>query len=476
MAAEDNFVVAIEIGSSKVTAIAGRKQPDDALLVLACVQEPSSDFVSRGRINNIKKMKACLSGIKENLEKKLKKSIGQAYVGIGGMGMYSVKNTVPKTFTARTEVSRDVIDEIEQDNARSMSDEHTILGTIIQEYRLGAQVTHEPVGMIADRVEGRFLNVVTRNFVCENIKNCMNDAELGIAGLPIATLALADRMVPASERHSGCVFVDMGAETTSVAIFKNNLLRHFAVLPLGGRNITRDITSLSVEEAEAERMKVNFGTAFSENDEEVRNPIVTDSGRHINYDEFINLVEARQEEIICNVHNQIKLSGYKRSELVGGIILTGGAANMRNIVKAFRRITDFETVRVVKSVDTTIRPASSLPQGFNKDGSCNMAIALLEQGKENCCAGSLSSGNDMFDRKKKEEEAEKERLAREAGQNVKGPQEPSEAVDKERVERERAEKRAEKKEKRRRFFGKIKNFMTNLVSDNEANEGNDVRD
>lgn len=462
MASEDNFVVAIEIGSTKVTAIAGRKQPDDALLVLACVQEPSVDFVRRGRINNIMKMKAALTSIKEKLERTLKKSVSQAYVGIGGMGMYSVKNSVPKTFTVKTEVSREVIDEIEKDNAASMSDEHKILGTIIQEYRLGAQVTQEPVGMIAERVEGRFLNIITRSEVVSNIQNCMDNAYLGIAGLPVSTLALADRMVPASERHSGCVFVDMGAETTSVAIFKNNVLRHLAVLPLGGRNITRDITSLSLDEAEAERLKIDFGCAVSENPDEVRNPIVTDSGRHINFDDFSSLVEARQEEIIKNVRHQIELSGYKRSELVGGIILTGGAANMRGIQKAFQRITDIETVRVVKSVDTTLRTATALGSGFNKDGSCNMAIALLEQGKENCCGGSLSSGKDIFERNAQKEAQRKAAEEAAAEAQRKAEEEAAEA------QRKAEEEAAARAARRSAFWGKVKDWMMRIVSDNET--------
>ena len=465
MATEDNFIVAIEIGTKRVTGIAGRKQPDGVLLVLACESEPSTSFVLRGRINNVLKMNACLTQIKERLEKKLKKAISQAYVGIGGMGMFSVKNSVFKSFTEPTTVSADVIEEIEQDNSRSMPDGRVILKTIIQEYRLGAKIENDPVGVPSDSIEGRFLNVVTRKEAKDRILDCMHNAHFEVAGLPISTLTLAEQMVPASERHSGCVFVDMGAQTTSVAIFKNNILRHMAVIPLGGDNITRDITSLSLEENEAERLKIAYGCAMSDNPGESHNPIMAESGRPINYEEFTNLVEARQEEIIRNVRNQIELSGYKRSELVGGIILTGGASKIKNIEKAFRRTTEIQNVQMAKNRTTTIRTASTLGQNFNVDGSYNMAIALLEQGEENCCGGELSEGIDLFEQNRRREEEERLRREKEEAEAAAAAEAAAEEQATREAEDEAQRLKEEKKKRRNEKMNKIKDWFTSWVSD-----------
>lgn len=391
MATEDKFIVAIELGSSKVTGIAGRKQPDGALQVLAFAQEPSGAFIRKGRINNIIKMKACVKSIKEKLEKTLKKNIDKAYIGIGGMGMHTVANSVRKEFGEKRVVTREIVEEIQDENQNSQPADRDILAAIAQEYKLGAQTQpDDPVGIQAESIEGRFLNVVVKKEVKDNIVECLEDeAGIEIAGLPITTLALADGMVPELERHSGCVFVDMGSETTSVAVYKNNLLRHLAVIPLGGRNITRDITSLSIEENEAERLKLEYGQACYDFSEEHAEPIAIVGGRTIAFEEFAGLVEARQEEIVKNIKRQIELSKYDVKQLLGGIILTGGAANMPGMEKTIKKNLGFDKIQLVKNIQTPIRPTSQ--QHINDDGSANAALAILEKGEINCSGGELES-------------------------------------------------------------------------------------
>ena len=325
MATEDKFIVAIELGSSKVTGIAGRKQPDGALQVLAFAQEPASAFMRKGRINNIDKMKSCIKNIKERLEKSLKKSISCTYIGIGGMGMHTVANSVVRNFTEKTVISEDIVGTIQDENLQSQPADRDILETVIQSYKLDAQTLLEPVGVPAESIEGHFLNIITKREVSDHIEECVEAAGMSIAGVPITVLALANEMVNDVEKHSGCVFVDMGAETTSVAVFKNNILRHLAVIPLGGNNITRDIASMSISEPEAERLKRTYGEAIYDDLEEPRNNIVTEGGLSFPFEEFAGHVEARQEEIIRNVAKQVELSKYTKNQLLGGIIITGGS-------------------------------------------------------------------------------------------------------------------------------------------------------
>lgn len=474
MATEDNFIVAIELGSSKVTGVAGRKQPDGAIQVLAFAQEPSTTFIRKGRINNVSKMTQCIISMREKLEQKMQKSISRVYVGIGGMGMHTVANTVARHFDSKVEITQEMVDAISDENRTSASADRDILESVPQEYHLGAQTTIDPVGILADSIEGHYLNIVANSSVREEIRNCFRTAGVTIADLPITVQALADSMLTEPEKRSGCVFVDMGAETTSVAVYKNNLLRHLAVIPLGGANINRDIMSLQIEDDEAEELKLKYGSAVQESDTDAHKPIALRDGRTIPYDEFMGLVEARVEEIVLNVKNQISLSNYDVSQLIGGLIVTGGAANIRNIDKAFTRDTKFEKIRFVRSIRIPLRTPDY--PGLNNDGDCNAAIALIDKGEINCCGGDLGQP-DLFDdpkdaepepsaeelaaaeAKKKAEEAEAQRKAEEEAR-IK-----AEIEERERERKEREEAKRNRRNKWKNSWKRMSNFFGNLVKE-----------
>ena len=474
MATEDNFIVAIELGSSKVTGVAGRKQPDGAIQVLAFAQEPSTTFIRKGRINNVSKMTQCIISMREKLEQKMQKSISRVYVGIGGMGMHTVANTVARHFDSKVEITQEMVDAISDENRTSANADRDILESVPQEYHLGAQTTIDPVGILADSIEGHYLNIVANSSVREEIRNCFRTAGVTIADLPITVQALADSMLTEPEKRSGCVFVDMGAETTSVAVYKNNLLRHLAVIPLGGANINRDIMSLQIEDDEAEELKLKYGSAVQESDTDAHKPIALRDGRTIPYDEFMGLVEARVEEIVLNVKNQISLSNYDVSQLIGGLIVTGGAANIRNIDKAFTRDTKFEKIRFVRS----IRIPLSTPDypGLNNDGDCNAAIALIDKGEINCCGGDLGQP-DLFDDPKDAEPepsaeelaaAEAKKKAEEAEAQRKAEEEARIKAEIEERERERKEREEAKKKRRNKWknsWKRMSNFFGNLVKE-----------
>ena len=468
MATEDNFIVAIELGSSKVTGIAGRKQPDGALQVLAYAQEPASAFMRKGRINNIDKMKTCIKSIKERLEKTLKKSISHTYIGIGGMGMHTVANSVMRNFTEKTVISEDIVGTIKEENMQSQPADRKILDTVIQSYKLDAQTLMDPVGVPAESIEGHFLNIITKREVCDHIEECVASAGMEIAGVPITLLALSDEMVGDVEKHSGCVFVDMGAETTSVAVFKGNILRHLAVIPLGGNNITRDIASLSIAEAEAERLKKTYGEALYDDTDEPRNNIVTEGGYSFRFEDFSGHVEARQEEIIRNVAKQIELSKYSKNQLLGGIIITGGAANMKGIEKAFAKYTDFTKIQVVRNIKTQVRISSGTPS-FNQDGSCNGAVVLLEKGEMNCCGGELETPQGIFEAKQKAaEKAAAEKAAEEkAAAAAKAEEQKKEEERQAQIAAQKEEKKRKRKEWKKKWLGQFAKITDSIFSEED---------
>ena len=466
MAKEDNFIVAIELGSSKVTALAGRKQPDGAIQVLACAQEPAENFIRKGRINNVNKMTQCITNIKEKLEKKLQKRISHVYVGIGGMGTHTVPNKVLRDFPGKTTVTSEIIERMADTNLAASTPEREILSVIPQEYKLGTQQLLDPVGVQTESIEGHFLNIVANSSICEDINNCFRQAGIGIAGMPITVLSLANAMLSESEKRSGCVFVDMGAETTSVSVYKNNLLRHMAVIPLGGANINRDIASLQIEDAEAERLKLTYGTAYSNFSDEEQPAIKLEDGRIINHDELCGLIESRMEEIIRNVENQIQLSKYNSSQLIAGIMVTGGAAKMPNIEKAFNEYTNFSKLR---SLGKTRLQARTNIADFNADGSYNAVLSIIDEAEINCCGGEIGDNqNDFF------LEQERQRKAEEAARKAEEEKAAAEEAERLRLEEEERQREEEEKQrkraKRNRFFKSMKDFLNNLVNEEDENQ------
>ena len=383
MAATD-FIVAIELGSSKISGIAGKKLPDGSIQILATASESASDCIRKGVIYNLDKTTKSLTSIIKKLESTLKASIGKVYIGMGGQSLRTIRNTEVRHLDEETKISQELIDSLKDSNRAVPIVGYQILGVAPQEYKVGNDLIVEPVGVQTDHIEARFLNIIARKNVKENIYQCCDLVPIEIAEDAedlIAPLALADAVLTGSEKRSGCVLVDFGADTTTVSVYKNNILRHLAVIPLGGNNITRDICSQQIEEEDAEALKIRFAQAYiepKENDDENK-VFKLDNRCSINAILLEDIVEARLNEILDNVANQIVLSGYD-SKLLAGAIITGGGINLRNMEEAFVKRTKIEKVRVAKETQISIKGLE-----IKKDGSQNTLIALLAAGKENCC-------------------------------------------------------------------------------------------
>ena len=262
MAATD-FIVAIELGSTEITGIAGKKNADWSIQILAYASERSSDCIKKGAIYNLDKTTQSLTSVIRRLEEKLQASIKKVYVGIGGQSVRSLYNTETKQLGEDTKISQALIDSMMQDNREFPLIDQEILAVEPQEYKVGNNLLTEPVGIPADRIEGHFLNIIARHSLKGNIKQCFKQAGYEIADYFISPLMTANTVLTNSEKRSGCALVDFGADTTTVSVYKSNILRHLAVIPLGGSNITKDITSQQIEEEDAEQLKLRFASAFT---------------------------------------------------------------------------------------------------------------------------------------------------------------------------------------------------------------------
>lgn len=376
-----DFIVAIELGSSRITGIAGKKHADGSIQVLALASENSSDFIRKGVIYNLDKTAQSLTSIIKKLESTLKASIGKVYVGVGGQSLRTIRNTEVRHLEEETKISQELIDSLMDSNREVPIIDQEILEVAPQEYKVGINLLADPVGVPSDHIEGRFLNIIARSSVKQNIDKCFTQAGIEIADYIISPLALANAVLSNSEKRSGCMFIDFGADTTTVSVYKNNILRHLAVIPLGGSNITKDICSQQIEEEDAEELKKRYGNAYAKKQENGDdNPTYSLDGKcSIEANLLEDIVEARVNEILANVWNQIVLSGYE-DKMLAGAIITGGGANLKNMEEAFSNRTKIEKVRMAKENQLSLRGGIEL----KKDGTQNTIIALLAAGKENC--------------------------------------------------------------------------------------------
>ncbi|MBU3837765.1 cell division protein FtsA [Bacteroides caecigallinarum] len=382
MAATD-FIVAIELGSTDISGIAGKKNADGSINILAYSSEKSDDCIKKGVIYNLDKTTQKLTSIIKDLETKLQAGIKKVYIGVGGLSLRSIKNTETRQLGDDTRISQAIIDSMMEANIETPLLDYEILAVEPQEYKVGNNLLTEPVGTTASSIEGNYLNIIARPSVKQNIKQCLSHTGYEIAGFTISPMATADTVLTTNEKRSGCALIDLGADTTTVAIYKNNILRHVCVIPLGGNNITKDICSKQIEEDDAELIKLRYASAYTEykEGEEVQDTEYAIDGKcSIMSRTLEDIVEARVNEIITNVFNQIKLSNYSDG-LMAGIVVTGGVSNMPNIDKAITNITKIEKVRVAHTGEINLTGKINLP----KNGKSNTLVGILLSGEENCC-------------------------------------------------------------------------------------------
>ena len=385
------FIVAIELGSNNIIVGAGKKNIDGRISILSVIKEDSTSCINKGVVYNIDKTVQCLTNIIKRLETSLKAKVAQVYVGVGGQSIRSVKNTLIKELPLDTVVTLDMVNELMDENRNMTYPAQEVLDAITQEYKVDAQYQLDPVGIQCTRLEANLLNILWKKSFYRNLNKCFDNAGIAIAEMYLAPLALADSVLTDVEKRVGCVLVDLGAETTTVSVYYRNILRHLAVIPLGGNNITIDIASLQMDDENAEKMKRKYASAYTDSkdiDENLKYSI--DEDRQVDSKTFIEIVEARLEEIIKNVWYQVP-SEYT-DKLLGGFIITGGVSNMKNIEKAFKQHTGVDKIRIANFVQETIN--SNIPEITAHDATMNTVLGLIAKGDMNCAGDELTS--DLF--------------------------------------------------------------------------------
>jgi len=263
--ADKDFIVAIELGSSRITGVAGKKTNDGGAQVLAYASSKTDTCIRRGVVSNLMKTTQIIKDIIRNLESQLKMEIKKTYVGVGGQSLRSYVSYEKRNMLTQSTINEQIIDAMRDDSCHLPFSGYETLENIPQEYRVDSNVVIDPVGVLGTSVEGKYLNIIARETLRSNISNCVANAGLELVESPISVCQLGKHLVMDVEKNSGCALVDFGAETTTVVVYKKNLIRHLAVIPLGSNNITKDLASLlQLDEEEAENVKLKYGNAYPE--------------------------------------------------------------------------------------------------------------------------------------------------------------------------------------------------------------------
>ena len=313
-----DYITAIEISSSKISGTVGVKTYE-GIKILAAASTPVEGFISKGVVRNVDETSNALNRIINSLEEKLDNvSIKKAYISLAGLTMQSIKSKVVREFDNYTKITQEIINEIaeENDTVFNTPDGYRRVETINQEYKLDGKVDKNPVGAPTKQIEGNFLNIIIKEQYLEQLNDCFREAKIEIEDSFCAARMDAEIILPADARRNGCALVNIGADTTTVAIYKNEMMRKLVVIPLGSNNITMDICSLHISKDEAEEIKITRGYKPANNEMS-----------SVNLDTVNSIINARMNEILQNVKFQIEES----NENVGHMIFTGGGSKLKNL-------------------------------------------------------------------------------------------------------------------------------------------------
>lgn len=349
---QNNIAVGLDIGTTKIVAMIGRKNDYDKIEVLG-IGKAKSLGVHRGVVNNITQTIQSIQQAVEEAEDVSGIKISEVVVGIAGQHIRSLQHSDYITRPNAEEVieEADIDKLINQVYKLVMLPGEEIIHVLPQDFKVDGQAeVKEPIGMYGGRVEANFHVVVGQVSSIRNIGRCITSAGLKLSNITLEPLASASAVLNNEEKEAGVALIDIGGGTTDLAIFKDGIIRHTSVIPFGGNVITEDIKEgCSIIEKQAELLKTKFGSAWPGENKE--NEIVSIPGlrgrdpKEITLKNLSKIIHARVVEIIEQVYQEIKNYGHEeaKKKLIAGIVLTGGGAQLKHIKQLVEFITGMDT-------------------------------------------------------------------------------------------------------------------------------------
>jgi cell division protein FtsA len=345
------IVVGLDIGTTKIACIVGRRTEHGKIEILS-MGKSESVGVTRGVVSNIEKtvqsIRAAVAEAESRVEGEL--TVKVVNVGIAGQHINSLQHRgMLMRNNLDEEISQADIDALIEDMYKLvMQPGEEIIHVLPQEYIVDSeQGIKDPIGMAGANLEANFHIITGQIAAAKNIKKCVDKGGLEVDEMILEPLASSESVLSEEEKEAGVVLVDIGGGTTDIAIFQDGIIRHTAVIPFGGNIISEDIKEgCTIMKRQAELLKVKFGSALASECQD--NEIVCIPGirgrepKEISVRNLASIIQARMEEIIEHVYYEIKNSGYEK-KLIGGIVVTGGGAQLKHITQLFEYITGMDT-------------------------------------------------------------------------------------------------------------------------------------
>ena len=348
-----NISVGLDIGTTKIVAMVGSRNEFKKLEILG-IGKSQSLGVHRGVVNNITQtIESIKYAIEEAKMESGEENIKEVVVGIAGQHIRSLQHSdyITRENPDKVIDNNDIDELINQVYKLVMLPGEEIIHVLPQDFKVdGQSEIKEPIGMYGSRLEANFHIVVGQVSSIRNIGRCIKSSGLEMADITLEPLASADAVLSDEEKEAGIALIDIGGGTTDVAIFKDGIIRHTAVIPFGGNVITEDIKEgCSIMGNQAEQLKVKFGSAWPGENKETE--IVAIPGllgrdpKEISLKTLSKIINARVVEIIEQVYLEIKNYGNDeaKKKLIGGIVLTGGGSQLKHLKQLVEYVTGMDT-------------------------------------------------------------------------------------------------------------------------------------
>ena len=318
---KNQYIVALEIGSSKIVGAIAEKTSAGYLSVKHLQEERHLNSVRYGIVQNVENIKSSINRILKNLEGMVDGRITQVYMGVSGRSLHSIVSEVNRSVGSTEPITKELIDRIIHEATSTPIRNHDTIDIVPRTFYVDKVETINPVGQFGSSIKIRVNLIVAKPSLKLNLNRLMTFG-IPVKDYIVTPLAVAEQILGESDRELGCMLVDMGAETTTVAIYRNKALIYLNTLPLGGRNLTRDVmTGLNVLEETAENVKKNINNPLDPNN--VSNVVI----EGLNAPEAANYISARTGEIIANINQQLANAGVS-SDQIQSIVLIGGGAHL----------------------------------------------------------------------------------------------------------------------------------------------------
>ena len=404
---DKNFSVGLDIGTTKIVAMVGEKNQFNKVKVIG-VGKSQSLGVHRGVVNNITQTIQSIKIAVDEAQSKSGIEVKEVAVGIAGQHIRSLQHSDYITRENPDEVinDNDIDKLIDQVYKLVMLPGEEIIHVLPQDFKVdGQSEIKEPIGMYGSRLEANFHIVVGQVSSIRNIGKRIKSSGLEMGDITLEPLASSDAVLSNEEKEAGVALIDIGGGTTDVAIFKDGIIKHTAVIPFGGNVITEDIKEgCSIIGNQAEQLKIKFGSAWPGENKD--SEIVSIPGlrgrdpKEISLKTLSKIINARVVEIIEQAYLEIKNYGHEDSKkkLIAGIVLTGGGSQLRHL----KQLTEYVT-----GMDTRIGfPGEHLAGDSDEynpiySTAVGLLMKAIENNSENKNSISNSTGNDLVNQERK---------------------------------------------------------------------------